>query len=354
MLPLRVAGDDLHSVLDGPQLGSDAHDDMAFYELRVALGVVADEVERRACAAGCGIHAVSAVLKKLAQEHFGAVADAGDFGTSDAGLGQDLANGGRGQVVEAIVLGRGAVPVADIGLVPHLPQPGCSLVAVAVAQVGRVGLNQPRPTGLVLGRIRPAGEDFALGEAVAIRLRVGGERLGHEADLDQRTDMRFDQRVEYAVGEGEVVDRRSIRPLGVDVGRAPLQRALAVAGGEQVMRTKIDRNGAERSQFAEQLFAVRGVKKVRLIGAEEVPNGGVGAGRLAGMNLNRDRAFKLRLDPGACLREERGQGWKKRSQKRDARPSKRLLHALHDTISGRLRAVTQGISALKNSEAVKR
>jgi hypothetical protein len=63
-----------------------------------------------------------------------------------------------------------------------------------------------------------------------------------------------DQRVEDAVGEGEVVDRGSVRLFGVDVGGAPLQRAIAVAGGEQVVGAEVDGDGTEGGELAEQLL----------------------------------------------------------------------------------------------------
>ena len=66
MLPLRIAGDDLHPVFDGTQLCSYTHDYMAICKLRAAFGVVADEVEGRAGAASGGVHAVGAVIEKLA------------------------------------------------------------------------------------------------------------------------------------------------------------------------------------------------------------------------------------------------------------------------------------------------
>src|SRR5580658_5923931 len=97
---------------------------MTIHKLRTPFWVVADEVQRCAGATGCGIHAVRAVLEKLAQKRLGMVADARSFQTSNAGLGQDIANGGCGEVIQAVVLGRCAMPVADVGLVPNLPKPG--------------------------------------------------------------------------------------------------------------------------------------------------------------------------------------------------------------------------------------
>ena len=73
------------------------------------------------------------VFKELAEEGLGVIADAGGFGATDLRSGQGLANGGGGEVVEAVVFGGGAVPIADVGLVQDFPEPGCGLAAVAVA-----------------------------------------------------------------------------------------------------------------------------------------------------------------------------------------------------------------------------
>ena len=104
VLPLRIAGDDLHASLDSAQLCADVHHYMTVNEFRVAFGVVTDEVEGRARAARGGVYAVGAMVEELAKKG-----------------GQLLANGRRGQIVETVVLRRGAVPVADIRLVPDFP-----------------------------------------------------------------------------------------------------------------------------------------------------------------------------------------------------------------------------------------
>jgi len=85
-------------------------------------------------------------------------------------LGRGLANGGGGEVVKTIVLGGGAVPVGDIGFIPDLPEPGCGLAAVAIAEVGCVGEDKFGPLGFIFGRIGPAGEHFTLGKGVAVGL----------------------------------------------------------------------------------------------------------------------------------------------------------------------------------------
>jgi hypothetical protein len=82
VLPLRVTGDDLHAALDGAKLHADIHDDVAIDKFGTAFGVVADEVEGGAGAAGCGVDAVGTVLKELAQERLGMIADAGGLGAS--------------------------------------------------------------------------------------------------------------------------------------------------------------------------------------------------------------------------------------------------------------------------------
>ena len=78
--------------------------------------------------------------------------------------------------------------------------------------------------------------------------------------------------IEDAVGDGPVVDRLAGRVLGVGVGGAPLERGLAVAGHQQAVDAHVDRHGAERRDFGQQLLAVLHVGVVRLIVAEEGPD----------------------------------------------------------------------------------
>ena len=95
---------------------------------------------------------------------------------------------------------------------------------------GPVWTTWPHPWG-----DRSARKDVTIGKGVPVGLGMGGERLGHKADLDQWPDIRGDQGIEDAVGDGEIVDWRAVRALGVDVGRAPFEGTVAVAGGEQIM-----------------------------------------------------------------------------------------------------------------------
>src|SRR5450631_2687298 len=115
---------------------------MAVDELGAALGVIADEVEGRAFAAGGGVYSGGAVLEKLAKKRLGVVADAGGFRASDAGLRPFLAKGGGGEIVKAVVFRSRALPVADVRLVPDFPQPGFGLLAEALVQMCGVGGNQ--------------------------------------------------------------------------------------------------------------------------------------------------------------------------------------------------------------------
>jgi hypothetical protein len=100
----------------------------------------------------------------------------------------------------------------------------------------------------------------------------------------------------------------------------------------------IDRNRTEAGEFSQQFFAIERVEIIRLIGTEVVPDRGIVAGGLASMNLDGDRRWWLGLDwafdVGLCLGHEHSSGREKRGQKREMDSSKRLLHALHDTIAG--------------------
>src|SRR6185312_5936767 len=116
-----------------------------------------------------------------------------------------------------------------------------------------------------------------------------GERLGHEADFHQGPDVSGKEGVENAIGDGEVVYRRAVGALGVDISRSPLERALAVAGGEQIVGAEINRNLAIRGKLAEEFLAVGSVDVVGLVGAEEVPDRCIWTGSLVRMDLNDDR-----------------------------------------------------------------
>ena len=186
--------------------------------------------------------------------------------------------------------------------------------------MGGVREHERRPLGLVLGRVRPA-EDIAVGEAVPIGLGMRRERLRHKADLDQGTNMRSDERVEDAVGDREVVDRRAVGPLGVDVSRAPLERSVAIAASEQVVRAKVDRDRAKRGELAEKLSAVGRVEVVGLVGAEIVPDRCVRSNGLPGMNLDFGR--RGRRMSGLELGQHHALGRLQYGEKRDVLPGKR-------------------------------
>jgi hypothetical protein len=62
--------------------------------------------------------------------------------------------------------------------------------------------------------------------------------------------------VKNLIEKSPTVDRFAVRILGVDVGRAPFEIRLSIAGGEQEMSTNIDRNRAQLVQLCKQGLAV--------------------------------------------------------------------------------------------------
>ena len=132
---------------------------------------------------------------------------------------------------------------------------------------------------------------------VPVRLRLGRQRLGHEADLDERLHLAFEVGVDDAIDDRPVVDRLAVRVLGVGVGRSPLQRRRAVARRQQVVRADVDRHRAELGEFGQQLLAVLHVGVVRLVVAEPRPHGLHRRDPLSGVDLDDDALGLLRRAP---------------------------------------------------------
>ena len=106
--------------------------------------------------------------------------------------------------------------------------------------------------------------------------------------------------VEDTVRNSEIVDGGAVRLFRIDVGRAPLQRAFSIAGGEEIMGAEVDRNGAEAREFSQELLAVGGIKVVGFVRSEVIPQWNVrpnglvrvyvdGDGRLLRRNSDRNR-----------------------------------------------------------------
>ena len=176
-------------------------------------------------------------------------------------------------VVELVVLLGRRLPVEDVRLVPDLPPPALDLgPAVALDRVLHPLLAQRAPLVVVLRRVGlPPVHRRALVRRRVVRVEVGprGERLRHEADLDERLRTPREQRVEDAVEDRPVVDRASLCVLAVRVRRAPLERGRAAAARQQVVRADEHRVRAELRELPEQPLAVRHVGEVRLVVAEE-------------------------------------------------------------------------------------
>ena len=97
----------------------------------------------------------------------------------------------------------------------------------------------------------------------------------------------FQVGVEDAVEDRPVVNRVALGVLAVSAGGTPLQRRRAVAGGQQIVRAEINLLAAPSSpSSAEQLLAVLHVGVVRLVGAEEPPDGTQLAFGLGGVHAN--------------------------------------------------------------------
>src|SRR6202012_4447423 len=95
---------------------------------------------------------------------------------------------------------------------------------------------------------------------------MGGERFGHEADLDQGADAGGFEGVEDLVGDGPVVWCGAVWVLVVGVGGAPFERAVTFAGGEEVVGSEVDGVGAEVVELAEEFATVGRGDVIGLVG----------------------------------------------------------------------------------------
>ena len=121
-----------------------------------------------------------------------------------------------------------------------------------------------------------------------IRIWFQRERLGHETDFRVWPHAVFEIGIEDMVQDGPVIDRLALRVLAVSAGGAPLERWCAIARGQQVVSAEIDPFRREGAEFGEQLLAIlhRGV--IRLIRAEEPPDGAQLAFCLSGIDADGD------------------------------------------------------------------
>ena len=140
---------------------------------------------------------MSAVVEERAQKfrRLG-IGWAGAVRAADAGLRQRAQDSIHAEVVQLEIFLRRSLPVVDVGLVPHFPQPGLYFgIAVALTQMMDKLKDDFRPLLIVLRRIGPAGVDRALGKIVTIRLGMSRQRFRHETDFNQRLDCPLRERL---------------------------------------------------------------------------------------------------------------------------------------------------------------
>ena len=107
---------------------------------------------------------------------------------------------------------------------------------------------------------------------VLIRVRLGRERLRHEANLDERLHLALDVRVENPIDDRPVVHGTAIRVFRVGVRRSPFQRRRSIARRQQVVDSDVHGNRAQRGKLGQQLPPVRHVGVVRFVVTEEGPH----------------------------------------------------------------------------------
>ncbi len=176
---LGERSDDLESFGQAPQLVLNPHHHRVGDEFWAAFGVKDNMVERRPCLPGSVVPAVQRMLQKAAQKRRRSrVRRARGVRPADVSRRKRALHGIGGEVVQLLIFLRRPLPVAAVRFVPHLPQPGLHLgLSVLLYAVLRPLVNQLRPFCVIFGRMRPPGEDVAVGVArlpvvpVGLRLR---------------------------------------------------------------------------------------------------------------------------------------------------------------------------------------
>src|SRR5882762_7764289 len=146
-----------------------------------------DEVQSRTGLSSRVVSLVRAIIEKNAQE-FSCLrrSRAGGIRAAHASFGKRSQNGIGRVIVEFEEFLGSALPVSDIGFIPHFPQPGLYFrVAVPLAKMPNKLKNDFRPLLIILRRVSPARKDRALWKIMAVRLWMGGKRFRHESNFDQ-------------------------------------------------------------------------------------------------------------------------------------------------------------------------
>ncbi len=177
---------------------------------------------------------------------------AGGIRATDASVGEGSQDGICRVVVQLEEFLASALPVSDIGLVPHFPQPGFRFRgAVALAKMTDKLKDKFGPFLIILGRVGPAGENRALRKTVAVRLRMSRKPFRHESNFHERFDSSGVKGIENTIQNCPAIDGLSRRVLRVNICGAPFQRSRAVAGSKKIVDANVDRCGTQGGQLAE-------------------------------------------------------------------------------------------------------
>src|SRR5260370_33197988 len=137
-------------------------------------------------------------------------------GAADAEAGAHALDGAGSAVVKVVISSFFGIagPEVDVRLVPDFEIPLRDFVdTVALDKVTREILDELFPLAPVLRR-----RDILLVPERMQRVRVGGKFLGHEAELDERTNMILQQAVVDLIDIGEVVDGAAVFVFVVEAG----------------------------------------------------------------------------------------------------------------------------------------
>src|SRR5438067_4565108 len=228
--------------------------------------------------------------------------------STDAGIRKSSQNRINTEVIQFEVFLGSSLPIADVRLVPHFPEPRLDFaLAIPLAQMANELIDQLRPLWIAFRRIRPSGINRPLWKVVTIWRGMNRKRLRHEANFHERPNSCLVKTIEDAIQDGPTINGLSRSIFCIDICRSPLQRRASVTSSEKIMNTNQNRLGTESRYFSEQLLAVGRVSIVGLIVSEVVPDLLQGSFNLVRIHLNAHWVGSLLANSNRSVQEQQNQ-----------------------------------------------
>src|SRR5580698_5347107 len=242
----RIPRDNSEASLGCIQLIHNPHAHMPFHERWLALGMERNKIKRNRRAVRRAL-VVLAMLQKAIQKcpSFLRVRSRA-CRSANHRIWQRRSYTRYRVVIELEILGRRAVPVSDIRLIPHLEVPRTDLLpSIALHKVLNELSYQFAPHRIVFGRIVGSSSHRLPGIVNLVLIdswHSRGKVLRHESKFHEWSYSGLLILVEGLVGDREVVHRPSVGVQREYVRRTPFELRHSVPRCQQMMRSDVHRH----------------------------------------------------------------------------------------------------------------